>query len=185
MISFSCKARSGYTDSSISYIANNPGREKKRRTIWHNSFLNLQKWALIARTEMFFWKKTMFFKCRHSKQKWLPHKVLMPLKGMSVMRCLLTPETSSVSKMSLVCMKNNEQCIMNLSLGHNPGLRTCNQTLAGDAKFCLSKKLLLNTEGTDLSSPAPPPAIFKSFYSLMNLLSPLYLFVINAQSYQI
>lgn len=64
MISFSCKARSRYTDSSISYIANNSGREKKRRTIWHNSFLNLQKSALIARTEMVFGEesKIVFFK---------------------------------------------------------------------------------------------------------------------------
>lgn len=64
MISFSCKARSRYTDSSISYAANNPGREKKGEIIWHNSFLNLQNRAVIARTEMFFWKKIMFFKMK-------------------------------------------------------------------------------------------------------------------------
>lgn len=69
MISFSCKARSRHTDCGISYIANNPGREKKRRTIWHKSFLNLQKWALIAWTEMFFLEENHSLKCRHSKEK--------------------------------------------------------------------------------------------------------------------
>lgn len=36
---------------------------------------------------------------------------------------------------------------MNLPLGHNSGLRTCSQTLVGDTKFCLSKKLMLKLEG--------------------------------------
>lgn len=128
MISFSCKARSGCTDSSISYIANNPRREKKRRTIWHNSFLNLQKQALIARTEMFFWKKRMFFKM------WAQQAGLLRRRRSRVNategsrnRALLTPETSSGSKMSFICMKNNEQCTRSSSLGHNLGLCTCNQ----------------------------------------------------------
>lgn len=63
------------------------------------------------------------------------------------MRCLLTPETSSVKKMSLIRMKNNEQCIMNLSLGHNPELRNCSRILVGDTEFCLSKKLMLKLKG--------------------------------------
>lgn len=126
MISFSCKARSGCTDSGISYIAKSPRREKKRRTIWHNSFLNLQKQALIARTEMFFWKKIIFFKMWAQQAELLRccHRGVTAIEGEP--GCLLTPETSSGNKISLIWMKNNEQCITSLSSGHNPGLCTCN-----------------------------------------------------------
>lgn len=128
MISFSCKARSGCTDSSINYIANSPRREKKRRTIWHNSFLNLQKQALIARTEMFFWKK-IFFKTWAQQAELLRHchRGVNAIEGKGNQGRLLTPETSSGNKTSLIWMKNNEQCITSLSLGHNLGLCTCNQ----------------------------------------------------------
>lgn len=113
----------------ISYTANNPTREKKRRTIWHNSFLNLQKQALITRTEMFFWKKIMFFKIWAQQAELLRrcHRRVNAIEGNEHQGRLLTPETPSGNQMSLICMENNEQCIVSLSLGHNLGLWTCNQ----------------------------------------------------------
>lgn len=98
---------------------------------------------------------------------------------------LLTPETSSVNKMSLICMKNIKQCIINLLLGPNSVLGTCNQNQVGGTKFCLSKMLMHKLQGRITKQPrTSSPCSQECFHSLMSRLSPQDLFVINAQRYQ-
>lgn len=68
---------------------------------------------------------------------------------------------------------------------HEPIIRLqpCSQTVVRDTKFCLSKKLMLKLKGLTSAIQHLLPQFSRVI--VMSLLSPLYLFVINVQSYQI